>query len=200
MEQNKEKKWYDNKLVVTLLCIVFFPVGLYALWKSNTISKGWKVGVTIVIVLFVVIGVSNEDDSVSSTDTISANSQPDKDEKNKSGIIYIDKKQDIRQNDNSFNEMQLYAGKKKYSKNELVKFCEVKKSDLNKGAVYYLVFFDDKQNAKFPNNPISALYNEEKSSKHIKAIYTLNNINGYSKLDYYPKNSWESTPETVKIK
>jgi hypothetical protein len=79
MEQNKEKKWYDNKLVVTLLCIVFFPVGLYALWKSNTISKGWKVGVTIVIALFVVIGVSNKDDSVSSTDTISANSQPDKD-------------------------------------------------------------------------------------------------------------------------
>jgi hypothetical protein len=83
MEQHKEKKWYDNKLVVTLLCIVFFPVGLYALWKSNTISKGWKVGVTIVIALFVVIGVSNKDDSVSSTDTISANSQPDKDKKNK---------------------------------------------------------------------------------------------------------------------
>jgi hypothetical protein len=78
MEQHQEKKWYDNKLVVTLLCIVFFPVGLYALWKSNTISQGWKIGVTIVIALFVVIGVSNEDDNVSSTDTVTASSQPEK--------------------------------------------------------------------------------------------------------------------------
>jgi hypothetical protein len=73
MEQHKEKKWYDNKLVVTLLCIVFFPVGLYALWKSNTISKGWKVGVTIVIALFVVIGVSNKDSTDSTNPT---NSKP----------------------------------------------------------------------------------------------------------------------------
>jgi hypothetical protein len=43
------KKWYDNTWLVILICIVFFPVGLYALWKNQSISKGWKIGITIVI-------------------------------------------------------------------------------------------------------------------------------------------------------
>jgi hypothetical protein len=41
--------WYENTWIVALLCISFFPVGLYALWKNSKISKGWKIGVTIII-------------------------------------------------------------------------------------------------------------------------------------------------------
>lgn len=36
MEQNQTKKWYDDKFVVFLLLVFFFPVGLYAIWKSKT--------------------------------------------------------------------------------------------------------------------------------------------------------------------
>lgn len=50
----KPSKWYDNKVVVTLLCIFFFPVGLYALWMNGSISKGWKIGYTIFIALIVI--------------------------------------------------------------------------------------------------------------------------------------------------
>lgn len=48
-----QAKWYDKTWLVIVLCIFFFPVGLYALWKNGSISKGWKIGVTAVIGLIV---------------------------------------------------------------------------------------------------------------------------------------------------
>ena len=60
------KKWYDNKIIVAILCIIFFPVGLYALWMSNTISKGWKIGITVIIAVIVIIAVSNNNKEGSS--------------------------------------------------------------------------------------------------------------------------------------
>lgn len=70
----ESKKWYDNKGIVALLCVLFFPVGLYALWKSRTISKGWKVGVTIVIGIFVVAALGEEDLSETTARSNSQNS------------------------------------------------------------------------------------------------------------------------------
>jgi len=42
-------KWYDKTWLVVLLCIFFFPVGLYALWQNSSIRRGWKIVVTILI-------------------------------------------------------------------------------------------------------------------------------------------------------
>jgi|GEM_PF-5578207 len=76
------KKWYDNKVVVGILIFFFFPVGLYALWKSNNITKGWKVGWTLIIGLICIaaLGKNNDDLSVetykaslTSLDTTSVN-------------------------------------------------------------------------------------------------------------------------------
>ncbi len=44
-------KWLENKIVVHLLLIVFFPIGLYALWKNSTIAKWWKITATIIVAL-----------------------------------------------------------------------------------------------------------------------------------------------------
>ncbi|MCS7001166.1 MAG: MerC domain-containing protein [Bacteroidota bacterium] len=58
-EHSPSQKWYDKKWLVTLLLILFFPIGLYALWKSTIISKKWKIaisaafGLAIVLSLFV---------------------------------------------------------------------------------------------------------------------------------------------------
>lgn len=60
MSNQDQAKWYDNKLVVYLLIILFFPVGLYALWKNNQISKPVKWVVTGVLAFFV-IAVYNAD-------------------------------------------------------------------------------------------------------------------------------------------
>ncbi len=73
-ENQTEKKWYDNKLIVTLLCIFFFPVGLYALWKNRFISKGWKIGVTAIIGLLVIASLGGENENKNS-ETLSSNSQ-----------------------------------------------------------------------------------------------------------------------------
>lgn len=34
--------WYEKTWITIILCIVFFPVGLYALWKNSSILKDGK--------------------------------------------------------------------------------------------------------------------------------------------------------------
>ncbi|GIV29815.1 MAG: hypothetical protein KatS3mg028_1545 [Bacteroidia bacterium] len=62
--------WYEKTWLVVLLCIVFFPVGLYALWKNSSIAKGWKIGVTIFFAIVVLAQLGKEGGSGS----ISSNS------------------------------------------------------------------------------------------------------------------------------
>lgn len=59
-QATEKSKWYDNKFITHLLLILFFPIGLYALWKSRTIAKWWKVTATILIA-FIVIKAMNDD-------------------------------------------------------------------------------------------------------------------------------------------
>lgn len=66
MEEIKPK-WFNNKTVVTLLCIFIFPVGLYGLWKSETISKFWKISITVLITIVLVAGLLNDETSTAKT-------------------------------------------------------------------------------------------------------------------------------------
>ena len=63
--QNKNA-WYENKVLVVVLCIVFFPVGLYALWKNSTIAKGWKIAVTVIIAAIILANLGDKKEAVSS--------------------------------------------------------------------------------------------------------------------------------------
>jgi|GEM_PF-767404 len=54
----EKTKWYDKKMLVAILCIIFWPVGLFGLWKSNVFSKGWKIGGTL-LVLFAFMMIIN---------------------------------------------------------------------------------------------------------------------------------------------
>lgn len=68
------------------------------------------------------------------------------------------------------------------------------------GTFHYIVFFDAKDNATFPNNPMTAFYGiDEEPQKHIKAYYEYNRLNGYSKLHVYETNSWESIATTYDL-
>lgn len=77
MEQQNisSNAWYEKTWLVLILCIIFFPVGLYALWKNSTISKGWKIGVTVIIALIVITNIGDKkentpnDDDSTTTDT-----------------------------------------------------------------------------------------------------------------------------------
>ena len=59
--------WYEKTWLVVILCIIFFPVGLYALWKNSSISKGWKIGVTVIIALIVIANLGDKDKNSNTT-------------------------------------------------------------------------------------------------------------------------------------
>lgn len=50
--------WYDNKILANALLILFFPVGLYAIWKSDAFAKWWKITSTVLVVLVMSIGIA----------------------------------------------------------------------------------------------------------------------------------------------
>ena len=58
--QDAEQKWYDRNWLAILLCFVFFPVGLYALWKNRNLAKGWKIGITTLIALAVIGNIGDK--------------------------------------------------------------------------------------------------------------------------------------------
>ena len=77
-----QSKWYDKTWLVIILCIIFFPAGLYGIWKNQSISKGWKIGVTVVIVLIVFAQLGKEDKGGSSTaDNLSSSSNDQTEQK-----------------------------------------------------------------------------------------------------------------------
>lgn len=82
---------------------------------------------------------------------------------------------------------------------EIIKFCLTDIGKLKNG-IHFLVVFDSKENAVFPQTPFAALYgDEEEPQKHIKAVYEYNKLNGYSVLSLYEKNKWESPVEEIRV-
>ncbi len=68
MELQKSNSWYEKKWLVVVLCIVFFPIGLFALWKNSSISKGWKIGVTIFFSLIVILNMGGNKSEIENSE------------------------------------------------------------------------------------------------------------------------------------
>jgi hypothetical protein len=55
---NKNKKWYNNKELVTMLLMLIPPLGIYGVYNSETIPSRWKnilyiaLGLTILFFLY----------------------------------------------------------------------------------------------------------------------------------------------------
>jgi len=99
------------------------------------------------------------------------------------------------------NKMDLYAPIGELNVEMLKALCKDQKDNWTDGAFYYLVIFDKKESAVFPNNPFTALYGiDEEPQKHIRAVFEYNRLNGYSKLTSYSENMWESSPKTINIR
>lgn len=113
-------------------------------------------------------------------------------------ITKINTKKEIR-NDGNFNQMTLFEVDDNISLEELTKYCSEVKPNYNNGYFQILVFFKNADPAKFPDNPVTGMYMEDADLKNIKATYTINNINGYSKLSYYENNSFESLAQNIDI-
>ncbi len=101
---------------------------------------------------------------------------------------------------NNDNKMDLYSYSWVLDISNLKKFSSQKKEEFKSWVFYFLVIFDNKESAVFPKDPFTASYwIEEVPQKHIRAIYTYNKKNGYSKLEYYDKNKRESPVKTEDV-
>ncbi len=58
LDRNK-KSWYESKAVVIFLIILFYPVGLYGMWKSSRFSGKTKWIVTGFFIFFAIISGTN---------------------------------------------------------------------------------------------------------------------------------------------
>ncbi len=52
MDTTNKKHWYETPKGISILIILFFPVGLYLMWKNKIWSKGARWTLTILILLF----------------------------------------------------------------------------------------------------------------------------------------------------
>ena len=69
----QKSKWYQKTTWVVIWCIFFFPVGIYGLWRNSSIRRGWKIGVTAIIAVIVLVA-GNQDDQSNRTSTSSPSS------------------------------------------------------------------------------------------------------------------------------
>lgn len=79
-----EQKWYNKTWLVIVLCIFFFPVGLYALWKNDVIGLIWKIGGTVLIGAIIMANFSSKDETAGSataptTDAVAADASVEAD-------------------------------------------------------------------------------------------------------------------------
>jgi hypothetical protein len=89
----------------------------------------------------------------------------------------------------------LYISGSKINIDTLKMFCKMKKDSITDGYFHIITFFVDKKHARFTKYPITSMYGMDADpARYIKADYTYNRINGYSKLTVYDKNRWESKP------
>lgn len=62
--QTLSQKWYNNPIIINLLLVLFFPVGLYLLWKSTSIEQWWKVTATVTIAILVIAKLSDSNNNI----------------------------------------------------------------------------------------------------------------------------------------
>lgn len=70
-----DKKWYQNNFVIITLLILFFPVGLFLMWKYANWNKPVKWVVTGVFALFLIGSVASGNSTESNPSSSSTNSQ-----------------------------------------------------------------------------------------------------------------------------
>ena len=96
--------------------------------------------------------------------------------------------------------MDLYAFSDTFDVSNLKAFCKHQKQQSRAKVFYYVVIFDDPANATFPQSPFTAEYGiEEKSLRHIRAIYAYNRVNGFSEMRYYKTNAWDGTAVSERL-
>ena len=64
---SKKSSWYENKVIVIALLVVFFPVGLYGMWRSTQFTNKTKWIVSGIFALLIVLSGAGKDKTNQST-------------------------------------------------------------------------------------------------------------------------------------
>lgn len=64
-KNNEDKKWYQRDIGVLILTIIFFPVGVYLMWKNHNFDKKWRVIISFAVLIFYFFILSNEESQTS---------------------------------------------------------------------------------------------------------------------------------------
>lgn len=73
MENQAGLKWYQKQTGIIILLIIFFPIGLYQMWKNNLWSKKTRWIVTIALIVLIGLGQNGKKTTYSSSDSSSSN-------------------------------------------------------------------------------------------------------------------------------
>jgi hypothetical protein len=100
-----------------------------------------------------------------------------------SGINFISSREDPRTPGDFMHVF--WSDKKPLDLNELIVFCQTFREKEAADGFTYLVVFDAKENAAYPQNPYTALYGVDLDiMEHIRFYYECNKGNGYSRLTF----------------
>jgi hypothetical protein len=99
------------------------------------------------------------------------------------GINFISSREDPR---TPGDFMHIYwSDKRPLELNELISFCKTFREKEAGDSFSYIVVFDAKENAAYPQNPYTALYGVDfEITEHIRFYYECNKFNGYSRLTF----------------
>ncbi|SDX09885.1 hypothetical protein [Flavobacterium degerlachei] len=155
MEQTKTNAWFEKNWLVIILCVIFFPVGLYALWKNSTISKGWKIGLTTVIAIVVIASLT--DDKTTSNENIKENNETEIDSK---------KNENLTEKNPNITALE-----------EIKKEPKVKEAMITDANVLYVSVKDDGTNRNGFAQYLCEILNEYKATTKWVKVVKVNSIN-----------------------
>jgi hypothetical protein len=73
MEKQKEFMWYQKSSGIVILLIIFFPVGLYLMWKNELWTKKTRWIVTGILAIIFIVTASNDRSRNSGSESDSKN-------------------------------------------------------------------------------------------------------------------------------
>ena len=101
MKNEEEKKWYDNTAIIILLIVLFFPVGLYGLWKSRNLSTGWKIVILGLFAIAITVAMKEGKTSTTANKVDSSETKSDSTQKDTASVSkwsYSEEPNDIDNN------------------------------------------------------------------------------------------------------
>lgn len=113
-----EKRWYQKNWFMWLIMVIFFPIGLFLLWKYSSYKKSTKAIITIVIIGLIAISGSNPKNQTTNSSTTAQQTQTKPSDAEKK-LDAAPKKEEVKvsqENKNALKKAEMYGNTMHMSK------------------------------------------------------------------------------------